>query len=95
MKPLGFNAGLGHLNEINHLADEWHGEYCRLGGREISGDRRLIRRIQQLEEMLEEFWDRRRRLLALACARAMPAELLVQRFERDFLGDRIHVAPLC
>jgi hypothetical protein len=95
MKVFGENGATVLLDAIQPVAHEWHRHYCALGNMELSGNRRVVWRIRALEEMLDEFWDRRRRLLALACCRTMPAELLRERLDREYLGDPVHVAPLC
>lgn len=83
------------LDQITPLAHEWHGCYLELSRRECRGKQRLIRRLGQLEDMMEDFWQRRRRWLALAYQAALPASLAVDPISRDFLGEPMHIAPVC
>lgn len=61
---------------------------------EVSGDRGLVKQIGDLEAELESFWNRRRRLLALAFARSERVSGLFQ--DRAPMSDRhwVHVMPL-
>ena len=56
----------------------------------------VVRRIRLIEEWLDAFWQRRRRLLALAYARGMRAEMLmlVDRETESIFDQPVHIAPM-
>lgn len=78
---------------INALAHEWHHDYVLLAA--DPGDGALRRKLSRIEEALEQWWEKRRRMLALADAAAMPVELLRDRGNTSFLTEPLHVAPVC
>jgi hypothetical protein len=84
-----------YLRTIGALASEWHRCSCALSNLELSGDRRLVRRLLRLEELLEKAWQRRRRLLALAYARLLAEALLVEPFGREERRELLHIPPVC
>jgi len=84
------------LAPINATAAQWHRTAEELATPPMPGDRRMVRLLGELEGELDGFWQRRRRLLALAFARSARLAPFVREYEEACRKYALfHVRPVC